>query len=220
MASIFSGVAMGATTIPVSMAVRPTFYREKAGGYYLPVFWAVCELLLEVVWCLPDLVVTVLPSYWMIGLQADAAVFFKYLFSTFLLFMSYVSLAQLYSSISPSQGAAQILNSGTASLLKAFSGISIPLSKVPKGWKWLYYILPNQHIFNGIVMNQFEGNSGELTIFKDNQAVTLPIRDYVASYLGWSFGDMWPNVGWAILFIGVVQIFHFLGVMFISHNKL
>ena len=109
MGVIFSAISFMTTSIPVFFEARPTFYREKAAKYYSPAYWAVCQLLIEMVWTIPGLIVTVIPCYFMVGMERNAGTFFVYVFATFLLFLAYLTMGMLVSSMTPNSGAAGVI---------------------------------------------------------------------------------------------------------------
>jgi ABC-type multidrug transport system ATPase subunit/ABC-type multidrug transport system permease subunit len=219
MGTIFSAVTSCTTALPNFFATRPTFYREKAAKYYAPTFWALCQLTIEMVFSIPSLIATVIPVYFMVGLENDAGVFFQYCLATYLLILVYVTIAMCLASISPNSGAAGVLQGAFMSFQSALSGIAITRVNVPKGYIWLYEMLPGSHIFQALIMPQFKGNNTVFEYPSGADTVTSTVRDYVSSYLGWGYNKYWESLGWVLLFVSVLQIITFLATTFVSFNK-
>jgi hypothetical protein len=49
----------------------------------------------------------------------------------------------------------------------------------------------------------------------------MPIRDYLAIYLGWDYGAVseWTTFGYAVGYIVGMQILALLGTIFVDHSK-
>jgi ABC-type multidrug transport system permease subunit len=219
MGTIFSAVTSCSTALPNFFATRPTFYREKASEYYAPTYWAVCQLTIEMVFSIPSLIVTVIPIYFMVGLDQDAGIFFQYCLATYLLILVYITIAMCLASISPNSGAAGVLQGAFMSFQSALSGIAITKPHISKGYKWLYYLLPGQHLFNAIIMPQFINNKDSFEYPVGSEMQTTTVKDYVSSYLGWGYNEYWSSLGWALLFVAVLQIITFLATTFVAFNK-
>jgi len=125
MGCIFSAVCHSSTALPTFFETRPTFYREKAAGYYKPVFWAVCQLTIEMFFMIFGVIVTQIPVYFMVGMEHNAGVFFRYSLSCYLLIAVYVTLAMCLASISANSGMAGVLQGAYMSFQSAVSGIAI-----------------------------------------------------------------------------------------------
>jgi ABC-type multidrug transport system ATPase subunit/ABC-type multidrug transport system permease subunit len=220
MGVIFSAISIMTTAIVLFYEARPTFYREKASKYYLPFFWALCQLLIEIVWTIPSLAVTILTTYFMIGLQNDAGLFFQYVLFTFVLFLVYLSVAMTLASLLPNSGAAGVLGGAFLSFQNAVSGVSITQPSMPRFWRFFLHVFPASHVLRALLMPQIKPLTTPMKVFSNGVETTMEVREYLQSYLGWSVNEsQWEHMGWALLFIACLQVITFTATTFLAFNK-
>jgi len=68
-------------------------------------------------------------------------------------------------------------------------------------------------------MPQFKHNTKMMTYVDGTQEVTVSVKAYVSSYLGWGYGGYWRSMGWALLFVAVLQIITFFAITFLTFMK-
>jgi len=219
MGNIFSAITHCTTAVPMFFEQRPTFYREKAAGYYYPALWAACQLGIELVYMFVGLIVTQIPVYFLVGLDTTAGIFFKYSLAVYLLLLTYITVAMCISAISPNSGAAGVIVGAFLSLQNALAGISITGPNIPAGWKWVYHMLPGSHLFRAVIMPQFINNTSTMTYFDGTAETTMAVKQYVSDYLGWGFDGYWKHLGWALLFIVILQTLSWIATVKLSFNK-
>jgi ABC-type multidrug transport system permease subunit len=148
-----------------------------------------------------------------------AGTFFQFVFSTFLLFLAFISIGMMVSSFTPGTGAAGALSGAIISLINAVAGVAITWPNVPAGYRWLYRMLPASHLLESLIMPQFVNNDSIMTVFQNGADQQILVKDYVADYLGWTYDQTWNQIGWAVLFIAVTQVIAFTATTFLSFNK-
>lgn len=220
MGVVFSAIGVMQTLIATSFETRPTFYREKASGYYQATWWAVVQLCIEIVFTIPSIIVTVLPTYFMIGLKREADVFFSYIFFTWLLFLIYISTGMMLASLAPNSGAAGVLAGAFLSFANALSGVSITSPAIPRGWHWVYEALPIQHVLQGLIVPQFRGNDSLMTSVVDGAEVQVTVEEFALSYLGWKADQQLARqIIWIALYLCLSLGVCVLATNFVAHNK-
>lgn len=135
----------------------------------------------------------------------SVCIIFLYWYSKFNFFISNLIIFHP-SSVNPSYPTAKI--------------VAITLPHVPRAYKWLYHMLPGSHIFRAIIMDQFEKYDGvEISYLVGEKTEYISVKDYVANYLGWNYGDSFEHSMWALLFIGILLVLSFIFTATIAHNK-
>ncbi|KAG8911606.1 hypothetical protein FRC01_005624 [Tulasnella sp. 417] len=166
--------------------IKPLFLRERAGRYYSPSAWLLARVLFDVIplRIIPTIVVSTI-TYWMAGLSADAARFFK-----FLLMLVLFSLAMaLYNFLL----ACTFRNGGIAILLSAlfnlftmtFAGFFVHLDAIPPVLRWLQWLCPLKYCLEALSVN--EVGSG-LMIQDTLQGVPVSISAQLIMTLLFGFG--------------------------------
>jgi ABC-type multidrug transport system permease subunit len=151
LAAVFLGVSLPSSVCSnASLATffrqRAVYYRESSVGMYGYKTYTACMSLVEAPYLLLGLLCFLLPFYWLVGLQADAGLFFQFLFAAYLMCQFFAAMEQIFIASLPSLIAAQALNGLMMSICFAFGGLYIKASAIPIGWKWFYYIVSqNKH---------------------------------------------------------------------------
>jgi ABC-type multidrug transport system ATPase subunit len=220
MVSVFPAIGFLQTSLPLYFEQRVAFYREKASGFYFPTFYALCQVSIEIPWCLLNLIFGVLPSYFLLGLKPDAGAFFGTCICLVSIFLVYSSLASFLGNSCPSTAVSQPLAGAYMSLQNSLTGVSITSPNLPRAYRYsLYQIFPVQHLLRFPVLIQTKGVEVPMKYFKNGEVVDTTLSQYVSNYLGWGYDDMWHHLGWAWLYICVLQVFSALAITFISHFK-
>jgi len=163
------------------MNSRPVLYRERASNMYAPALWAVSNILTEVIWVAAGTVIVMTPGYFLIGMRADAGVFFQALLTTYTLCLTFVCMSLLIASIAPSVSLAGVIQGMYFSLYFTFAGIGISVNNIPKGWLWVFRMLPLSHVTEMLVMPQFAANDLLLTLQMGVYTVQMTVRQSVFS---------------------------------------
>jgi len=153
-----------------------------------------------------------IPMYFLVGLDSDAEIFWKYWFATWLTFACYTSMSCLLAVVSPNLALAGVLQGMYFGIFNIFSGITVPFPSMPRGWIWFFRMIPGSHATEALVMDQFGKCSplphcGPLVEIVSGTTTTMEyLAVFVQQYLGFQYGGYGNAIGWMILFIVVVQI--------------
>ncbi|GMK53955.1 hypothetical protein CspeluHIS016_0105410 [Cutaneotrichosporon spelunceum] len=195
--------------------MRPLFLRERSGDYYSPQAWLTARLLFDIVplRILPTIIVSVI-LYFMVGLAAHAANFFKFL----LIAVEFAIVMALYNFLLPSvfthPSVATLLSSAFVLFNLTFAGFFINISNIPPVLRWLRYLAPLGYMLEALTVN--EVGSG-LMIVDVLQGVPIEISavPIMHSLFGFSEGNYYRNVlvlfgwiaGFLVLLVGTVVYF-------------
>jgi len=221
MGTAFTAVSFLTSNAGVFFETKPTFLREKASNYYTAWFHALCQLMIELMWIFPSLVVSILPIYFMMGLEMSVDAFFLYCLFSYLYCVMFLTMSMFFCSIAPDSGSAGVFAASFLSFSNGLSGVAITESRLSKFWRFFYEIFPESHCLRALLSAQILPRTDQIQVLIDNQIQTLTVRDYLRYYLGWSFTSSfaWQNAGWALLYIAILQIFTFFATHFLSFNK-
>jgi len=221
----FGALIHGASALPNFMSSRVVLYREIASGTYHPSLWAFTGFINEILWCVFTAFVAQIPSYFLVGLSSDAELFFKFYGITLVCCMLYIAFAQLLAYSTPNTAIAAILQGMSFGLFVVYAGLINPLPSIPRGWLWLFRILPLSHGTEALVMPQVGTCSplpmcGQLvTVIIDQKPAQMPLADVVSRYLGFEFGNTSVAVGWMILFLVCTHIVTLFAITFFNFSK-
>ena len=213
--AMFGSVTHSSSSLPGKISDRAVFYRETSSGMYWPTLWAIATLLCDILWCIPGSLILQIPMYFMMGLLNDASAFFKYFFAVYVFCLLFSSVATTAASISPNAPAANVIQGLFFSFAFTFAGIAIPYPQIPRGYVWLFRMLPISHLTEALAMPQFKWctplpECTPLIEIADGTGTKfIPIAQYVMDYLGFSFGYYWESLGWATLCMLVLWIIGF-----------
>jgi ABC-type transport system involved in multi-copper enzyme maturation permease subunit len=213
--AMFGAVTHASSALPVKINDRIVFYRETSSGMYARFLWPVAGLVCDIVWCAPGALLLQIPVYFMVGMLNNADAFFKYFFATYLFCMVFTSMAMMVSSIAPNAPAANVIQGLFFSFCFTFAGIAIPLPQIPRGYIWLFRLLPVSHLTEALAMPQFLTCSPMpqctplIEVVKGSETVLQPVGQYVQEYLGFTFDGYWNAMGWTTLFMLGLWFFAF-----------
>ncbi|KAG8954684.1 hypothetical protein FRC04_011117 [Tulasnella sp. 424] len=168
--------------------IKPLFLRERAGRYYSPSAWLLARVLFDVIplRIIPTIVVSTI-TYWMAGLSADAARFFKFLL-ILVLFSLAMALYNFLLACTFSNGGIAILLSALFNLFTmTFAGFFVHLDTIPPVLRWLQWLCPLKYCLEALSVN--EVGSG-LMIQDSLQGVPVNISAQLIMTMLFGFG---PN---------------------------
>lgn len=135
--------------------IRPLFLRERSGSFYSPQAWLLSRVLWDIVplRLLPTIILGVI-VYFMVGLDAVASRFFKFL----LILLEAQIFFSLYNFLLPSifshVGVATLFSSIWNLFNLVFAGFFINLNKIPAVLKWLHWIAPLSYTLEAMTVNE------------------------------------------------------------------
>lgn len=151
--------------------------------------------------------------------------------------MSYlfVSLGQFGAAYFPTADVAQAVLGIFVPLFFLFGGLYLPYPSIPIYWKWAYWADPISYSIESLVPTQFVREGGCTALVKGTTPVAgqtycpylnalgptgsyyIDRYDYVKETYGLKEEFRWPAVGYLVVFIGGLQVFHILAVRFKMH---
>ncbi|BGP19648.1 hypothetical protein JCM10213v2_007744 [Rhodosporidiobolus nylandii] len=134
---------------------KALFVRERARGYYNPLAWLCSTVVLDVLplRILPTVLLGVI-VYFMVGLAATAAHFFKFLL-ILLLFAIATTLWNLFLAAAISDAGVAILISSILNLFQlAYAGFFLNLSRIPPVLRWLQWLAPLKYCLEALAVNE------------------------------------------------------------------
>jgi ABC-type multidrug transport system ATPase subunit/ABC-type multidrug transport system permease subunit len=222
----FGALNHGGSAQPSMVNNRAVLYREIASDMYKPWMWSLAGFITEGFYSIFTTFAVQIPTYFLVGLDSDAAVFWRHYFIVYLLVMCYIAMASFLSSAAPDNTVAGIYQTIYFGIFNIFSGISVPLPRVPRGWLWFFRIIPTSHTTETLVMNQIRNCSplplcGPMIETVEGTATRIQhLPEFLSSYFGYSMSDGYGNtVGWLFLFIVVVQTLAFLSITAFNWSK-
>ncbi|KAG6333232.1 hypothetical protein ID866_5855 [Astraeus odoratus] len=135
--------------------VRALFVRERSNSYYSPTAWLLSRILFDVIplRIIPTIIVSTI-TYWMGGLSAEAARFFKFLF-ILVLFTLVMTLWNFLLATSFRNGGIAILISALSALYQmTFAGFFVHLTSIPPVLRWLQWLCPLKYCLEALSVNE------------------------------------------------------------------
>lgn len=159
----FIGVINNLTGLPVFVKQRAMYYRERSSNTYSSFAYALAIGIVEIPWVALNTLTFCCTWYWLVGLEADAEIFFRFYFAFFLTSVVFVYFGQLFASLMPDANVAQIAESAFISTFFLFAGVFIPEPNIPSGWKWYFHANPVSHALEALVMPQVQCEANDST---------------------------------------------------------
>lgn len=157
----------------------------------------------------------------MAGLRPHAGAWAQFCLATYVMTLGFVSFAMFNASMAPSLQMAQIMQGSYLSVQNSLAGMTVPWPALPRGWKWLYRMLPSSHTMEAITMTQFSDKHNIIDVVRGTTTIQMPARDFISMYTGWSYGaDLyWKALAWVLLYIVCMQLAAFVANTFLVHQK-
>ncbi|KAA0170510.1 hypothetical protein FNF27_06572 [Cafeteria roenbergensis] len=220
----FGGTISFSSLLPALGKRRAAFYREKSVGMYTPAIYYLAITVTELIFLSVLLLIFTPILYFLVGLRADAEVFFESYLVVLLVATWFICNAQLFAALMPSIAVAQIV-SGAVLLTQTnlFSGIFLPPADIPPIYSWIYSINPTGLATRGLALIQFHTPEGSepvvIDAFVDGQFGAVDRQSWVEQFVD----SKWENrfdVVWQIAVIALtVETLAILALTFINHSK-
>ncbi|XP_020550293.1 ABC transporter G family member 53-like [Sesamum indicum] len=138
--------------------------------------------------------------YAMIGFHWTPAKFFWYIFFMYFTLLYFTLYGMMTVAVTPNHNIAAIISSAFYAIWNLFSGFIIPKTRIPKWWRWYYYLCPMAWTLYGLVASQF----GDI---QDKLDTGETVEQFIRSYLGFKH----DFVGYvAVIIAGIGVIFGFI----------
>ncbi|TFK34870.1 hypothetical protein BDQ12DRAFT_635810 [Crucibulum laeve] len=166
--------------------IRPLFLRERSSSYYSPTAWLLSRFFFDMIplRLIPTIIVSTI-TYWMAGLAADAAHFFKFLFILVLYSLAMTLFNFLLGTLFHNGGIAILLSALSALYQMTFAGFFVHLSAIPPVLRWLQWLCPLKYTLEALSVNEV---SSGLMIQDTLQGVPVSISASLIMNLLFGFG--------------------------------
>jgi ABC-type multidrug transport system permease subunit len=224
LALAFCGVVNSSTSLPVLIRDRAVYYRESASYTYASIAYSFAITVVELPYIAAGSILFVIPFYFLVGFVNDAGLFFLFLLMHFINSITFSSIGQFMSAALPHIVAAAQLQGLVFFFCFLFGGIFLTPSKIPAGWKWMYYVDPLPRSVTGIAVTQFkhcEGSSSGCPLIQFPAPINkgMTAIDYFVESFETNRDSYWAMFGWLILTYVILRVFCILALAFISHVK-
>ncbi|OSD02070.1 hypothetical protein PYCCODRAFT_1368085 [Trametes coccinea BRFM310] len=135
--------------------IRPLFLRERSAFYYSPTAWLLSRFIFDVLplRIIPTIIVSTI-TYWMAGLAADAAHFFKFLFILVLYTLAMTLFNFLLACLFRNGGIAILISALTALYQMTYAGFFVHLNDIPPVLRWLQWLCPLKYTLEALSVNE------------------------------------------------------------------
>ncbi|KDO26430.1 hypothetical protein SPRG_08233 [Saprolegnia parasitica CBS 223.65] len=235
LATLFIGIMGFNGVLPLFIAERNSYYRERACQTYNAFWYFLGSTLIEIPYVLVSVVVFVTIFYPFVGFTgAVQAIWFAvYLF---LYVLMQVYFGQLLACALPSIEVASVIGGLLNSIFFLFMGFNPPTSQIPSGLRWLNTIVPPKYGLSLLVTTVFAKCDAPgdadlgcqpltgippsfLASRFNGQTSPVTLKQYVETMYGMSYDDRWNNMLVLIGCIGVFRILGLLAMRFVNHQK-
>eukprot|EP00759_Apiculatamorpha_spiralis_P004241 PhF_6_TR12568/c1_g1_i8/m.19718/K05681/ABCG2, CD338; ATP-binding cassette, subfamily G (WHITE), member 2 len=144
------------TSISIFPSERLVILRDRATGNFNALPYYIGKVIVEAAWRLPMPILFCSITYFLIGLQTNAANFFSFLFVILLSFYAGMSLAIAVSTVSRVVEVSALILPLIMELCRLFAGYSPPLDEQVEGMQWINFL---SHIFYGylaVMHNEYD----------------------------------------------------------------
>ncbi|TMW67507.1 hypothetical protein Poli38472_011127 [Pythium oligandrum] len=224
---VFLGVVSFDGVMPISVADRAAFYRERASETYNALWYFVGGSLAEVPYVFGGSFLFTAIFFPAVGLTGVGRfIFFWFILSFHMLLQTYVGQCVIYAL--PTVEVAKILGAMITSIFFLFMGFNPPASVIPTGYKWLYHIAPPKYTLAILSSSLFgdcpSEDSTEIgcrtfeSIMQQGRT-TLTVKQYLESVFWIKHDELWTNFLILIACIIIFRVFGLLALRFINHQK-
>ncbi|GAA5855415.1 hypothetical protein JCM9279_006475 [Rhodotorula babjevae] len=134
---------------------RRLFVRERARACYHPLAWLATQVVFDVVplRLVPTILLSVI-VYWMVGLAATAANFFKFVLILVLFALVSTVWNLLLATVFDDVGSAILVSAIVVLFEMAFAGFFVNLNSIPPVLRWLQWVAPLKFALEALAVNE------------------------------------------------------------------
>jgi ABC-type multidrug transport system permease subunit len=146
------------TMIPFFTSQRAVFYRERSAGMYNNAAY-VFSTWVEIPYLALETLLGVNTMYWLIGFRDDTMFPWVYYNLCYFLYLALQTfMGMVLSALMPNVMASQLIAALFINICSLFAGTSVPPSKIPDYYKFLYWFSPQKWAQEGVLTTQFHGD--------------------------------------------------------------
>lgn len=177
----FSGAFMSfmaVAYVPAFLEDFSSFQRERANGLVGPVSFMVSNFIIGLPFLFLIAVLFSVVEYWLSNFRADGHAFMMYIMWLFLDLIAAESLVVLVSVIFPVFVVALAVTAFANGLWMAVNGFLVPMTILNVFWKYVFHYIDYQaYVFQGMMVNEFEGRTYDCEVGPDGQPQCMYASD-------------------------------------------
>ncbi len=212
----FLGIIFGGSYLTIGFTIRSIYYREYHRMYplYARETYITTAGLLETLYCIPNILLFLIPFYFMLPFQFTFTAFIQSFIVYLLVALNLNIFDQLLVATTPNLFVANILNGIIITMFFLFSGIFVTPNSIPKGFAFLYYLSPISKGGLAISAVQFACSSLntaplQCPLVQSNLNGPIPIALYMKQLLNVDAVDSylyWSNIGYLIIQLVIMRM--------------
>ncbi|GAA5814667.1 hypothetical protein MFLAVUS_008166 [Mucor flavus] len=136
---------------------RPILEKHKQFALYRPSAYYIAQVVMDVPYCLAQVMLYQICSYFMMGLNLTAGKFFTSFLILFLLTMCMTGFFRFFGSITTSFFLATQITGVLLIATTSYTGYTIPFKKMRPWLSWLYYINPITYGYKALISTEMSG---------------------------------------------------------------
>eukprot|EP00668_Euglena_longa_P010682 GGOE01012939.1.p1 GENE.GGOE01012939.1~~GGOE01012939.1.p1 ORF type:complete len:1397 (-),score=415.61 GGOE01012939.1:676-4659(-) len=222
---IFVGFFFCVASQSLLLRERAIFYRERANRMYSVAIFNLAATLAEIPFVLLHCIMGGVILYWMMGLPANAGVFFFWFLVLFLCLLFCTLYGYLTAWIMPAPDLSVVIIVVSVVIFEMVTGLSLPRLAIGWWWRWLHYIVPLPYVFQASISAELYC---EPTLTKPCPMMNVgtlgevkmqSVWDYAENRFNLDYGDRWMYVGIIIATITIIHLVSLLALQFVNHEK-
>ncbi|KAK1941913.1 ABC transporter G family member 29 [Phytophthora citrophthora] len=215
-------------SLPIMCKEQSVFYRERASQTYNAFWYFVGATLVEIPYCFGSNLLFMAIFYPMADFTGVAAFFTFWLnLSLIVLLMAY--FGQFLAFLLPSLEVATVFMVIINIICTLFTGFNPPAVTIPRGYKWIHYIVPNKYAFSSLAAIVFgdcpsDGDGSQrgcqqMTGIPPSLPQGITLKEYLEMNYLVKHSEIWRNVGILILWIAGLRLLSLLALRYVNHQK-
>mmetsp|Transcript_20552 Transcript_20552/g.32575 ORF Transcript_20552/g.32575 Transcript_20552/m.32575 type:complete len:576 (-) Transcript_20552:298-2025(-) len=148
---------MATMIMPVFTMENATFEKEAKNGMYAPISYVLAASLVQLPFVLITSSMSVIPYYWLVGVNDDPARFFQFWMLQFTFLYVIESLCIVFASVIPNFIIALGVVVSLLSNFFVFNGLFVTPESVPWVFRWIEFISPHRYTMQGLAWFSFSG---------------------------------------------------------------
>ncbi|KJE94261.1 ABC transporter mdrA2 [Capsaspora owczarzaki ATCC 30864] len=147
-----------AAMIPLYLDERSVYNSQRSAKYFQPFSYFAAVNLADIPFTILEVLLFSIILYFTVGLRSGAGYFFYWVFMNLAVALWSNSFCRAMTTIAPSFSIANAVIPAVIAIFLLFNGYLVPYGSFPEGWKWMYWISPLHYSYEGLAINEFEGN--------------------------------------------------------------
>ncbi|TMW67916.1 hypothetical protein Poli38472_007588 [Pythium oligandrum] len=207
--------------IPVYMAERDIFYRQRGANFYRTSAYVMSQLACQLPISIAEAIIVGTISYWLCGFVAEAGAYFIFLLVLALTSLIFTAMFFFLAAISPDLHVAEPISSVSLLVFGLYSGFIMAKGQIPDYFVWVYWLNPVGWGVHALAVNQYRNDHFDVCVYEN--------IDYCKQY-GMQMGEytlrlfsVEPDRAWlwyGIIFLaGGTIVFMALAALVLEYNR-